>query len=167
MIGLGQTALCVICASVIAGITASMLSDSFSKDLIRLLSGVFITVALLTQMQKLDFDFLQEPYFQSVAEGHRQTHEGMTQAKNQLTAVIKESCETYILDKAKSLGADIQADIGLSASDIPVPETVTLWGSVTQEQKEILQEILIQQMGIQKEDQLWNGEIQGSGEGNF
>ena len=166
MTDLGQSVLSIICASMLAGIVTSMLPDSVGGELIRLLCGLFITVTILTQIRNMDVEVWQEPYWQLAAQAQIQTQEGEMQAEDQLRAVIKESCESYILDKAKDIGICIGVDIGLSEEDIPIPVNVTILGSVTEEAKEILQEILIQEMGIQKEDQLWSGEMQESAEKN-
>lgn len=152
-----QTALSIISASLIAGVTSAMLPQTKGKELLRLLCGIFITVTLLTQIKHADFTFLQKPFADSVGEAQTQSQMGQQQAKKQLEAVIKHACETYILDKATSLDVQVRSEIALAQEDVPVPKAVTIYGTLPPEKRAVLQELITKDLGIAKEDQMWIG----------
>ena len=56
--------------------------------------------------------------------------------------IIKSRCETYILDKAAGLGAEITVCVTLTDAAYPVPKKVTVTGQVAPYAKARLQKIL-------------------------
>ena len=66
------------------------------------------------------------------------------------------------MDKAASLDATVTAEVILSGGDIPVPTQITLVGSVDAAAKTRLEQIILQDLGIAKENQLWIQESSGN-----
>ena len=68
---------------------------------------------------------------------------------------ISEQLEAYILDKAASLGLNIQVEVFLKQDETFLPESVTIQGSGTQQQKKDLTEEITDALGITREDIKW------------
>lgn len=68
---------------------------------------------------------------------------------------IKETTEAYIINKAATLDVKLQVDVILSDDMIPIPRQVRLQGAISPYAKNRLQEIIEENLGIAKEDQLW------------
>ena len=72
-----------------------------------------------------------------------------------ISRIIKQETQAYILDKAASLGADIDAEVILSSGEPPVPTEIYIKGTITPYAKTRLQSILSGDLGIAKENQIW------------
>lgn len=73
-----------------------------------------------------------------------------------LSELIKQQSETYILDKAESLGIMVAVDITLcEEGDYPYPGSVILSGNVSQEDQQYLSKIIAEDIGISIECQEW------------
>lgn len=81
---------------------------------------------------------------------------GQAAAKKDLSAIITEQVEAYILDKAKDYDAALQVEVTLSDDDIPVPVGVTIRGSISPYGKGQMKAMIENDLGIPKEDQLWS-----------
>ena len=68
---------------------------------------------------------------------------------------ITQAFAAYILDKAKTLGADLSAEITVDKDGLPV--FAEMQGIVDEETRQILEQILICDLGITKENQRWTG----------
>ena len=72
-------------------------------------------------------------------------------------ALIKEQCEAYILDKAAARGITLEAEIRLSGEgQYPYPTGVTLYGQVSQSDREAISAIIAGDLGIPRESQEWS-----------
>jgi len=71
---------------------------------------------------------------------------------------IMTETRAYILDKAAVIGADIDIRIELSQDEIPIPAAATIDGQVTQAQRNYLQKLLKEDLGITEEAQRWISE---------
>jgi hypothetical protein len=77
-------------------------------------------------------------------------------ANSLLEELITDSAEAYILDKASALELTISAAVTCRVEDTyPVPWSVRLEGSPTEQQKVALTETIRQELGIPEERQEW------------
>ena len=68
--------------------------------------------------------------------------------------VISQACETYIAEKAAGLGADCQVEVACRQQDeVPLPWAVTVWGEMTQSQREQLSQIIQEDLDVPQERQ--------------
>ena len=70
---------------------------------------------------------------------------------------IKQRTESYILEKARSLGTEVTVEVTLSTEEMPVPIGVTLTGSISPYAKEQLAQMMEQELGINRKEQIWIG----------
>ena len=73
-----------------------------------------------------------------------------------MAQLIKEECQTYILDKAAELGISVTAEVTLSeGSEYPYPVSVILRGSPWEQARKRLSSIIECDLGIPPDRQEW------------
>lgn len=158
MEALKQYVVSITAAAIICSILSCLLAKSRTKDLIRFVFGVFITVTVMAPFSQLDFgevDNLNMPFSSAVQDI---IVDAERMAGTAAGEHIKEAAEAYILDKAAELNADIHVEIILSEETPPVPAAVTLYGELSPYSRQQLQNILQSDLGIAKENQQWIGD---------
>ena len=70
--------------------------------------------------------------------------------------IIKQQCETYILDKATAMGLTLEIEIQLHEDgQFPYPTGVVIRGSWTVAEQAALSAVITQDLGIPEERQEW------------
>jgi hypothetical protein len=59
------------------------------------------------------------------------------------------------LDKAQALNTALEVEVTLSDDEIPIPVKVRLSGKVSPYAKGRLQQIISEELGIERENQIW------------
>lgn len=158
MDALGKYILSVAAAAILLGILQSLLGKkSGTAVLLQLIGGLFLAFTVISPVARVDLDLLFEMPFAVTADGNAIAAQGQALSRDQLESIIKEQCESYILDKALCFQADLEVEVTLSRDEMPVPSAVRLLGSVSPYAKQALQQWLQDEMGIPKENQLWIG----------
>lgn len=80
---------------------------------------------------------------------------GQQMAATDTKDIIKSRVEAYILDKAAAFGADLTVEVALSEEQFPVPCAVEISGAISPYGKLRLTQLLEDELGIGKEDQIW------------
>lgn len=153
---LGQYVVSLTAAALISGILLSLFPDGTMRTLLRLICGTALAVtalAPLTDLELPDFDSMMQDYMPE-AQAASDLGEAMALAEQQ--ELIKLGLEAYILDKAEAAGCQVLPTITLDAQGTPV--SVILTGSVTEAQRQQLEEAITNDLGIPKEDQQWTGQ---------
>ena len=144
----------VVCASVICSIANVLTRDKKQVNItVKLLSAIFLSITLLAPLKDFSVDRILSSWDRFTQTGHDLSHDGQLLAKEELSAIIKQRTETYILGKAEQLGVTLQAEIRL-CEDLK-PANVVITGKVTPYERKYIQNILTDELGIPKEDQLW------------
>lgn len=147
--------LSVVCGAVLCSLIALLFdAKSAVSGVIKMVLGVIMTLIILKPIIGTEtFDL--EAYLQNF-QGNRElaVEDGINYAKQAKTEFIKEKVETYILEKASSLGADVAVEISLNDEDMPV--AVEFTGNIAPYLKGQLEEYLQQNFRIQKESITWS-----------
>lgn len=147
----------VICITLLCSIVNHMLKDTGTvSGVVKLLSGVVVTVAILSPLVEiplaLDTGFL-DSYVQT---GQQYILDGQQLALEEKTQFIKSQSKAYILDKATSLGAELEVEVVLgSKEDIPY-EKVLLRGKISPYAKQKLSHDIANDLGIPLEALQWS-----------
>jgi len=152
---LGQYVITLTCAALVCGLVPSLLKDGAVKSIVRLVCGVFLTVTALAPLTNLgfpDLDIWDSGYMEA---GQAAAASGAELALDEKSAFIKAGLEAYILDKAEALGEDIAVHIFLNAEGVPL--SIQIRGQVSQENRQILTDVIERDLGIPKEKQQWTG----------
>ena len=146
----------VVAAAMICGIIQKLLGEKGTIGLMgKLLCGVFLALTLIAPLRSVK---LQDP--DSFAHAYAQdakmlTLEGEEYAQDALAASIKQRTEAYILDKAAGMDVALTVEVTLDESQIPVPLSVRITGAVSPYAKQRLTTIIQEELGIDKEHQIW------------
>jgi len=81
--------------------------------------------------------------------------DGSKMALDAMADIIKQQSESYILDKALSIGAKIDVNVKMSDDNPPVPKEVILSGSVSPYDKQVISHYITANFGISEENQQW------------
>ena len=116
-----------------------------------------MSLTIMGSFLKLDFDLLENIPVAYLDAADAVAAQGEKTAQEAMGTIIKEETEAYILDKAKALNPQVQVEVILDHSEIPVPHSVRIFGEPTREQREIMEEFLESELNIPKERQQWIG----------
>lgn len=147
----------VVAAAFLLGILGSLTDQKGSTAaLLRLMGGLFLTFTLLSPVLSLDFSAVRN-YLADFAEtGELTAVSGENMARAEYRTIIKEKLEAYILDKANELGLDLTVEVALGEDD--TPREIIIAGTASPFGKGNLQQFIIDELGVAKENQLWIGQ---------
>lgn len=156
MEGIRQYLLSVILAAIFCALTVNILGKKgVYTAVVKLLTGLFMAVVVIAPWRKLQITDLSG-YLDSLNfEASEIVQEGEDMAAEATASIIKDNIEAYILDKAFSLGLDIQVNVVLTETSPFAPDSVTVSGSVSPYAKQKLQKIISDELGIPEEKQSW------------
>lgn len=156
MAWLKQYLLSVTAAAIVCAIVKSIIDKkSPQSQIIQLLAGIFLTIAVVAPWLKLDLSAMTGYVTQFTAESDAAVATGTAYARNETAAIIKSQTEAYILDKAQTLGLEIQVNVSLSEDPLPVPTAVVLTGTASPYAKQRLTQYISENLGIGEEHQQW------------
>ena len=148
--------LSVIAAALLSAVGLSLLPKGSVRRVLGLCCGMLLALCVLRPVLGLDEAALS----QSLARFQMQAEEARTgiEVKNRelVAAIIKQSTQTYILDKASALGleADVEVTVELETA-YPYPSAVTVTCEAAAAQKLALQTYIIENFAIPAERQTW------------
>lgn len=154
---LRQYLLSVVSAAVICVIIKVIIGQkSGAAAIVKVLTGIFLTVTVIAPLPKLELSNIPE-YFNSLpADAESAASIGTSYRRNELTRIIKLQTETYILDKAASLGIEVKVDVSVDNSDPPIPNAVTISTSTAAPYaRERLKQYIERELGIPEAKQIW------------
>jgi len=148
---LSFTAAAVIC-SLIISLTGE---KSTYASIIKMLCGLFMAVTMISpliQMEWSDFSFY---YGSIITDADAAVANGEQMANEAAAGIIKQKTQTYILDKALSMGLDIDVEVLLADPDTLYPYKVLLQGDASPYARQKLKEMIANDLGIPEENQIW------------
>lgn len=145
----------ILVVSISISIFLQILPDSGKKELLHLLSGILLAVVILMPLSEIRLnDFLDLTQYQPESSDYLLARgtETADEAKRQY---ITERYEAYILDKAKALGAEILPIVQVDETFLPI--FAEIQGDLEPQVQKKLEQMLVLDMGITKENQRWIG----------
>ena len=145
----------IAAVSMITGIVVGITKRSGTVSaIVKLLAGLFVSVTVLYPLVDIRLSGAQYYFEQLSIDADGAASAGQFAAEVEMKELILERCRTYICEKAKTLGADIEVDIYL---DDLVPSSVQISGAVSPHVKQQLSNYITTNLGISLEDQQWIG----------
>ncbi|MBD5084682.1 MAG: stage III sporulation protein AF [Clostridiales bacterium] len=148
----------VTAAALVLALAEALAPEGGAKKVCRLAGGMALLLAAVRPLTGL----LDGDFFTQAVDGWRnraQSYEQELEEKNDLfyLSIIEEETAAYIVDKAKEIGFDCQAEVtyGYDEDSVPRPWEVTARGSWTQEQREQLGRLLEEELGVPAERQYY------------
>lgn len=158
MEGIARYIVSVSAAAILCGIIKNIVpSKSANAALLRLATGIFLSLVAVQPLAKIDLGALPVISEDYQWEARSVCAQGEILAQDTLRDIIKSQTEAYILDKARMLNADLTVEITLSNDDPPTPASVRLTGKISPYAKSRLQAMILEDLGIPKENQIWIG----------
>ena len=119
-------------------------------------SALVMALVTLAPVVKLNYEDLAR----SIAAFRIEAQEAQTgvEVKNAelVESIIRHDCETYILDKAEGLGASVTANVlTRNTGSGAYPYEVTLRGEIPPEKRQVLSQIITNDLAIPPERQVW------------
>lgn len=155
MHSLRQYILAVTCITAACSVLQMLLAEGTAYSLIKMLSGLIISIAVLTPLIKEDI-FQWDMQFESiVSDASVAIAEGQTVASEMVQERIKERTEEYILTKASDMDADITVSVELETEYPNKPEKLIIRGRASPYVKQQLAASISKDLGILEEDITW------------
>lgn len=148
--------LSVIAAAIICAVVSQIAGKgSFLTAAIKLISGAFMLVVLISPMKRIQIK--PANLFSDISlQANEFTAAAAESTQESMASIIKEQVAAYILDKANQYGAALTVDVVLSAEEIPTPTGVKISGKVSPYTRRMLSGIIANDLGIPVEAQIWN-----------
>lgn len=153
---LGNWVVHLTVTALICGVVCSLAGESALKGIVRMVCGIVLTVTAIRPLVGFsfpDFGGLMETYLDR---GMEAAAMGENWAVEERLELIKLGLETYILDKAAALDADL--DVCVFLDEEGNPRSAELYGIVSPSVRRELEAIIATDLGIAREDQKWTGQ---------
>ena len=153
MKGVTSYILSVTAAAVVAAVLLTLSGKGTAEKLIRMLAGIFMTLAVVSPLLKLELPDPRQWLMPYAEDGQAAAAEGEKMAEDAAHTFIKERVESYILDKAARCGASLTVEVELDSEGVPVGAALT--GAVPPDTKTRLIRILRADLGLGEEALRW------------
>lgn len=148
--------LCITAAGILCAVIRSVLDPSTAiGKIVKVICGVFMAVTLLSPLMGLDLEYISDYLKEYKTISASATEEGTQMAYEELSGIIKQQTQSYILDKALDLGLDVDVEVKLTDSDPPTPYQVILTGTASPYKKQMLSQYITENLGITQENLKW------------
>jgi hypothetical protein len=146
----------IVCAAILCVIATELVpGKTVSAKLIRILCSLYLTICVISPFVNISFSDFSEYIEQFDINAAGAVEEGKKNSAIQTAAIIKANTESYILDKASSLGLSIDVEVTVSDSIPLMPVKICYTGTVAPIYKHQLQSWVEKELGIKKEHQQW------------
>ena len=159
MDGLRRYLFSLAAAALLCAMVKSLVPKGKMERVVSMLCGVFLAMTAMSPLAKWELpDFAAQLSKVQIAAEEAKTGVEI-QSREALCAIIKEKTQTYIWDKAKELGLDVEVTVTVEAKDgCPYPAAVHISGPCTASQRQALTGYIEENLAIGKERQLWTNE---------
>ena len=146
--------------SLFCGIALGLMPEGGVKKAASIACTVVLIMTVLLPLGKLDLAqySLELAKYREMGE---QLEERGSQARDSMSrTVIEQECETYIMDKAKSLGielTEVKVRAFWSSEGVWVPQSARIRSDCTESQRKRLSDVILAELGIPAENQEWSG----------
>lgn len=155
MTGLTEYFSALTATAVIGVLVCSLIKDPKVRSITQTITGVLLLLVLLKPLTTVDLDRLSQEIRQQFRQEF-QTTDYETMYQDKLRRQVRETTESYIINKASSFNAMISVEVELNREGYPTPCGVKITGILTEKQKLLLQEYLTKELGIPIENQRWD-----------
>lgn len=148
----------VTAAAILCGIVTTMSGEKgFLGSAMRLLTGLLMTLALVSPWVSIPLEDLFGWTDSIQSDAGAIVQQGQSVGEETYRQVIKQRLEAYIQDEAQALGLDLAVTVSLAEDGMPIPVSAELVGSVSPYLRQRMTLFLTNELGIEREDQIWIG----------
>lgn len=154
----------ITCAAMIVALAEGLMPPGAVRKVGKLTGGLVLLLAILQPVLKLDGTALTRALMEYRVDLSAYGDELEEENGELMKAIIAEQSAAYIVDKAASMGIGCSVDVTVNQEgDYPVPETVTVTGTLTGPQREQLTRQIEADFAIPAERQHYQSESGGMG----
>jgi len=156
MDGVKSYVLRIIAAAIICAVVRGLLNEKTTTGQVaNLLCGIFMAVTVIAPLANISFQNITCYLDDISVSADAYVEDGKTLAQDSISEIIITKTNAYILDKAKSMGLQIEVEVELDADNNTVPCGITIHGAVSPYAREELGAYIEENLGIAKEFQKW------------
>lgn len=146
----------IVAISLLSSVLLTLVPKGNVHRTLSFLCGLAILLATVGPIATVDFDALSESISRFSIETDATTDEVQSSNDELIAAIIKEKTETYILDKAASLGFAATVTVEVKTGDgYPYPYSARIGGAYSRQQKTQLERDLEANLAIPAQRQEW------------
>lgn len=154
---LHQYLLSVIAAATICTVIRALTHKrGASATIINLVSAVFLVTTVLLPWSDWSLSDISEHIKEHSEDAQTIVDNGVSFASAERVAIIKQETETYIVNKAESLGVVLTADVTLCDGSSGQPESVRITATTTPYLRQVITQFVASDLGIPEARQAWN-----------
>lgn len=148
--------LSIVATGLLLSVVMSVVPKGSVRRIAVMVGGLLMVLAILSPLVEIDHDHISQAISKYLIETETIQSGIEIESRALLSQVITEKCETYILDKACSMGIQVQVEIFLDdTAKYPYPDFVVIRGSWTPSEKSFLCKSISEELGIPEEQQEW------------
>lgn len=148
--------LSITAAGIVCAVVRNLLGEKHtSGKIIHAVTGVFMAITVFSPILHFQINDLEDYFQEFRSSAQDAVNNGTEMATGAMADIIKQQTESYILDKAASIGAEVDIEVKMSDTNPPVPKEVILSGSVSPYDKSILKQYITENFSIPEENQKW------------
>ena len=148
--------LTLLAAALLSSIICGLIGkNNGNYMLVKLICGLFVTITAISPLTKITIPDISTYIGDTKTDAMRHIEEGEKSSYESMSTIISSDLEAYILDIASVYGVDIQVEILLSEEMPPSPEIIKINGNISPYVREKLQQIIVQDLGVSEENQIW------------
>lgn len=146
----------IVIAAIICAVVKSLLNEKTAiGQIANLLCGILMAITIIAPLVNISFRNITGYLDDISISADTYIEDGKTFAQDSMSAIIITNTKAYILDKAKSMGLQIEVEVELDAINNTVPCGITIHGAVSPYAREVMCAYIEETLGIAKEYQKW------------
>lgn len=153
----GEYILSVTATALICAVSGKLLVKGTAAHVVKLMTGILMALTMVSPLLSIRLDQVMDLVDDIHISADYVAHEGENSARQEMAQRISKQLESYILDKAESMGVELVVTFELESKGLPVPCAVTLQGNIGPYAKAVLTDYIEQNLGIEAEAQIWTG----------
>lgn len=147
----------VVAVSLLCSIILKLLHGSkVSHQIMKTVCGIAIAITVISPVMSFAPDGLPDTIQSINMDGKEIARRASEDSQNQLSEVITNNIQAYILSKASSYDCNLDVKISLDGDTHRIPVSVEINADVSPFIKKKIQDIIEAEIGIPKERQIWN-----------
>lgn len=123
--------------------------------IVKLISGIFLLLTLLSPIYQFPVINVTQYISDVNSDANLIVAQGQEILNAECTRIITERTEAYVLSKAEEMGVVLEVSITVSDVAPYEPMAITVAGNVSPFIKKKMQHIIVNDLGIQEENQMW------------
>ena len=150
-----QYILSIVCMSIICAVVQMLCASGTAANLVKMVGGILVAITVLQPLMREPIFHWEDNAISITQNGEQIILDGQQTAEMALSQLIKDKTQTYILNKASEMGADITVEVILKDECPMELKNVTMKGTVAPYIRQQLAESLYRDLGIAEENQIW------------